>query len=470
VAVTVTFLRSSVHTVLRPHSTDATGHASVTMRVPLSVASGAASVAVNVSAGYLRESASATFNVAGSSATQASQAPSPTPTSGTPSHTTNRATARLAVHAQILAVSATSPQPVWVVVNVLGAGGKVQPGASVTAVIQFAEGSVTAHGTADGSGKVTLRINTTLARKNEHVSIRIAASSGSSSGSTDTSFALTRSAQQQLPTGTATLTETPTDTATPTPISTETPTFTETATATAQEVDSGQPDPTVTPTPYPTPFFYLPTDTPIVTDTPTAQPTWTPSPTDTPALLPTVTFTPLATATQLPTALPSATPTQAPDCPGSQNGCIQATLNLINSTRAQYGLPPYTLNMTQSDGIAGGCVGSVGHSIAMAGTGSIWHVAPGDNPQQPTNPASFWNDVCVSGTYKGENVGENHSGDEYQDIVWIHQQMMSEQHDAAYCSYYDNHACNILSSTFHQIGIGLYNDNGTTWLTTDFIS
>lgn len=140
---------------------------------------------------------------------------------------------------------------------------------------------------------------------------------------------------------------------------------------------------------------------------------------------------------------------------------MQAALNLINQTRAENGLGPMTLNMTQSTG-TGNCVGSIGHSTAMQQSGTIWHT----NASYPQ--ASFSADICVFYHSAGENVGE-WSGNELTAIQAIHNTMMNEQHDPAYCSVYDNHACNILSPVFTQVGIGLVYVGNTVWYTTDFI-
>lgn len=141
---------------------------------------------------------------------------------------------------------------------------------------------------------------------------------------------------------------------------------------------------------------------------------------------------------------------------------MQAMLNIINTTRSQSGLSPLTLNITQSNGTAT-CAGSYGHSVAMAQSGNIWHV----NSAYPA--ASFPTNICVATSTAGENVGQFSSGNELNDLQQIHNLMMSEQHDAAYCSTYINHACNLLSGSFHQVGIGIYYNAGRTWLTEDFL-
>jgi uncharacterized protein YkwD len=135
---------------------------------------------------------------------------------------------------------------------------------------------------------------------------------------------------------------------------------------------------------------------------------------------------------------------------------MQAMLNIINATRAQYGLYPLVMNLTQSNGTST-CLGSYGHSVHMASMGLISH-------------DQFPADICVASSAAGENVGQFSSGNELTDLQQIHNLMMSENHDAATCASQTNHACNILSASFHQIGIGIYFNVNTTWLTEDFLS
>jgi hypothetical protein len=137
-------------------------------------------------------------------------------------------------------------------------------------------------------------------------------------------------------------------------------------------------------------------------------------------------------------------------------------LSILNVTRAQYGLDPLTLDLTQSDG-TGSCVGSIGHSQAMQQSGSIWHV----NPSYPD--ASFPADICVAGFGAAENVGEWPGGDEMAALIALNNLMMGEQHDPAYCAVYDNHACNILNPSYSRVGIGIVYVGGATWMTEDFI-
>lgn len=44
-----------------------------------------------------------------------------------------------------------------------------------------------------------------------------------------------------------------------------------------------------------------------------------------------------------------------------------------------------------------------------------------------------------------------------------------EQHDPQTCQQYVNHACNIVSATYSQVGIGIVTTGDTVYLTEDFV-
>lgn len=203
---------------------------------------------------------------------------------------------------------------------------------------------------------------------------------------------------------------------------------------------------------------------PAPTATPPAVPPVLPTLTPTGTALtatagPTATAVPTPTRTPVPTPTITPTGTPVPNCPGDMQSCMQVMLGILNQTRAQYGVAPLSLNQTQSLG-AGSCVGSLGHSKAMQQSGTIWHI----NGSYPS--ASFPNDICVSTSSGGENVGEAQTGDEVRDLNMMHNEMMSEPYTPG-CQ--GTHICNILSTQFTQVGIGVYNYQGITWLTEDFI-
>jgi uncharacterized protein YkwD len=157
----------------------------------------------------------------------------------------------------------------------------------------------------------------------------------------------------------------------------------------------------------------------------------------------------------------SGTTTTPNACAGALNECSRAMLKLINLERSQHGLPKVALKPVQSVGTTS-CVGSYGHSQAMARSGAIWHV----NAQFPR--ASFPNSICVRFMHAGENVGESASGTVTGDLQALSNLMMSEPHSKSDCASTPNHACNILNPTFRHVGIGVYYANGATWLTEDF--
>lgn len=149
-------------------------------------------------------------------------------------------------------------------------------------------------------------------------------------------------------------------------------------------------------------------------------------------------------------------------CPDSQDGCIQALLDLINATRAANNVGPLTLSLTQTRG-TNSCVGAFGHSEAMSETGGIW------NTHQGYDSASFPNDICVHNPSPGENIGYEITGNVLTDLQTMHQDMMQQAHDATTCSGAGNSACNLLAPDFNQVGIGIYQLNGGTYVTEDFL-
>jgi uncharacterized protein YkwD len=154
--------------------------------------------------------------------------------------------------------------------------------------------------------------------------------------------------------------------------------------------------------------------------------------------------------------------TTTPDaCTGALNQCSRLALKFVNLQRVRNGLSKLSLKPEQSAG-TGSCVGSFGHSEAMARSGAIWHI----NAQFPK--ASFPNSICVHFLHAGENVGESASGNVDGDLLALANLMMSEPHTKSDCASNVNHACNILNPAFHHIGIGVYYAAGATWLTEDF--
>lgn len=159
-----------------------------------------------------------------------------------------------------------------------------------------------------------------------------------------------------------------------------------------------------------------------------------------------------------PTSVISSTPNA---CAAPSNECTREALTIINHDRAQHNLAALTLAPRQSVGTRT-CVGSYGHSVAMARSNAIWHV----NPQYPR--ASFPNSICVPFMHAGENVGESASGSVHDDLRTLDAMMMAEPHDRQTCATTASHACNILNPAFTRVGIGVRYTGGVTWLTEDF--
>jgi uncharacterized protein YkwD len=131
-------------------------------------------------------------------------------------------------------------------------------------------------------------------------------------------------------------------------------------------------------------------------------------------------------------------------------------LALINSARAQAGLPAYAL----SSGLE---TTSQAHTLLMAGGCGLSHQCPGEPVlgQRLTAAGVPW-------TSCGENVGDGGPEPDTaaaiaQMAVGLTQDMLNEQPPD------DGHRLNILSSEFRFIGIYVFSGaGGTVWMTQDF--
>lgn len=165
---------------------------------------------------------------------------------------------------------------------------------------------------------------------------------------------------------------------------------------------------------------------------------------------------------RLPSGMYADTPTTYSSCGGTLQACDARVVRILNVDRAAHRLPPLRLSRIQSQGTSA-CVGSLGHSVAMARSGNIWHV----NSHHAL--ASFPKSICGPYHLAGENVGEASGSSLLDNVTLLDGMMMSEPHSAHTCKVTVNHACNILSQAYTHVGIGLYVDAaGTTWLTEDF--
>jgi uncharacterized protein YkwD len=155
------------------------------------------------------------------------------------------------------------------------------------------------------------------------------------------------------------------------------------------------------------------------------------------------------------TAAPSPSAPATPP-PSQQSATASQVLALINQARAQAGLPPYTLS-------AGLDSSAAAHNARMAAGCGLSHQCPGEPPlgTRETDAGVIW-------TAAGENIGEGGpvpgtSSAVAQMAADLTQDMLNEKPPD------DGHRLNILSSTFHHIGIAVSVDSsGTVWMTQDF--
>jgi len=165
---------------------------------------------------------------------------------------------------------------------------------------------------------------------------------------------------------------------------------------------------------------------------------------------------PARPAPSSPTPGPRATGNPAPANGSRSDQAVSQVLALINQARAQTGLAAYT--------VSSGLVRSAtAHNQVMAGGCGLSHQCPGEPPlgTRETDAGVHW-------TFAGENIGEAGpisatSAAIAQAAVGLTQDMLNEKPPD------DGHRLNILSSSFHDIGIVVYLDSsGTVWMTQDF--
>ena len=168
--------------------------------------------------------------------------------------------------------------------------------------------------------------------------------------------------------------------------------------------------------------------------------------------------TPTPTPTPTHTAAPRPHPSPSSSAPAGTSSGSAATqvLDLINSARAQAGLPAYTMS-------SGLDTSSRRHTMVMAGGCGLSHQCPGE--------ASLGDRLTAAGvqwTAAGENIGEggpepDSSADIAKMATGLTQSMLAEKPPD------DGHRLNILSSSFHHVGIYVFRDShGTVWMTQDF--
>jgi RNA polymerase sigma factor (sigma-70 family) len=142
----------------------------------------------------------------------------------------------------------------------------------------------------------------------------------------------------------------------------------------------------------------------------------------------------------------------------TQQAAVQQVLLLINRARADAGLPAYTIT-------SGLTTSATKHTQTMAGGCGLSHQCSGEPSlgSRETAAGVYW-------TSAGENIGDggpvaDTTTAATQMAVGLTQGMLDEKPPN------DGHRQNILSSSFHHIGISVYRDSsGTVWMTQDFSS
>jgi uncharacterized protein YkwD len=131
-------------------------------------------------------------------------------------------------------------------------------------------------------------------------------------------------------------------------------------------------------------------------------------------------------------------------------------LAVINQARAGQGLAPLTIS-------AGLNKSAAAHTSVMASGCGLSHQCPGEAALGDRETAAG-----VSWTSAGENIGDggpvaNTNAAIASMAVGLTNSMLAEQPPD------DGHRRNILSTSYHHIGISVYRDSsGTVWMTQDF--
>ena len=138
----------------------------------------------------------------------------------------------------------------------------------------------------------------------------------------------------------------------------------------------------------------------------------------------------------------------------TENQLAQRLFNQINSDRAAEGLPAYTWNDTLAKG-------AYQHNVTMTTTGcGLEHQCPNEPEpcQRVTNEGVTW-------TACGENIGYTSP---YPD-AWTAIKQNIEGGMLAEKPPDDGHRQNLLSTSFHQVGVAvLFDSKGIAWVTEDF--
>ncbi|HEY2792702.1 MAG TPA: CAP domain-containing protein [Micromonosporaceae bacterium] len=166
-----------------------------------------------------------------------------------------------------------------------------------------------------------------------------------------------------------------------------------------------------------------------------------------------------AATSKRPSPKPTPKPTKTtPKAPPAGSSVVDQLLAQINQLRADHGLPPYTL-------LNGLEASAHKHNLLMMGSCGMSHQCPGE--------ASLGDRISAQGvhwTSCGENIGysgphPNTDAAKISAAEGLTTAMYNEKPPD------DGHRLNLLSKSFHHIGIDVVRaSNGTVWLTQDFSS
>jgi uncharacterized protein YkwD len=167
--------------------------------------------------------------------------------------------------------------------------------------------------------------------------------------------------------------------------------------------------------------------------------------------------TPSATpSTHRATPKPTTKPPSRPTPPPAAGSVVDQLLAQINDLRAQHGLPPLTP-------LSGLIASAHAHNVKMMGSCGLSHQCPGE--------ASLGSRISAQGvhwTTCGENIGwSGPHADTTSAIVAAAEGITLSMYNEKPPD--DGHRRNLLSSSFHHIGIDVQRDSrGRVWLTQDF--
>lgn len=192
---------------------------------------------------------------------------------------------------------------------------------------------------------------------------------------------------------------------------------------------------------------------PVAISDPSTTPPGAPVPTR-PSIQPTTIPSTFATATK--TAPTSAKPKPTPRPPARQSSAEDQVLAVINKARADQGLAP----LVRTDGLNRS---SSAHTKAMLSGCGLSHDCAGEPDLGGRESAAG-----VSWGAAGENIGQGgatpgSASGVCDTAVRLTNSMLAEKPPN------DGHRANILSTSFHHIGISVLQDaSGSVWLTQDF--